>query len=97
MTGPTGIGYESQGSEFRGILGIDVEAEMLNGNPSVFVRVPFTIADQSELDAIETLILKMRYDDGFVAYLNGGRIAAANADADTPWNAVATAILPPFR
>ena len=36
------------------------------------------------------MILQMRYDDGFVAYLNGTRIAAAQAPGNLTWNSSAT-------
>lgn len=53
----------------------DLEAAMKGVNPSVFVRIPFDVTDPS---AIETLKLKMKYNDGFVAYLNGTEIAKRN-------------------
>src|SRR5690606_33271741 len=34
--------------------------------------------------------LQMKYDDGFVAYLNGQIIASANAPGTLGWNSVAT-------
>jgi hypothetical protein len=37
----------------------------------------------------------MKYDDGFVAWLNGQRIAARNAPAVPEWNSTATAPRPP--
>jgi hypothetical protein len=33
--------------------------------------------------------LRVKYDDGFVAYLNGRRIAAANAPSSLTWNSSA--------
>lgn len=41
---------------------------------SVFIRKTFTIVDK---DVIESALLHMDYDDGFVAYLNGTEIARA--------------------
>ena len=35
--------------------------------------------------------MPIRYDDGFVAYLNGVEVARRNAPQDTTWNAFATA------
>jgi len=40
--------------------------------PSIFLRRKFTVIDPG---AIEWLILRLNYDDGFVAYLNGEEIA----------------------
>ena len=50
----------------------DLTADMLGVNSSLYVRVPFTMADAT---AFESLTLWMRYDDGFVAYLNGVEVA----------------------
>lgn len=60
---------------------------MRNVNPSVYVRVPF-MADKPE--NITQLRLLMRYDDGFVAWLNGVEIARANAPQNVSFNTPAT-------
>ena len=62
---------------------------MYNTSPSVFVRIPFDVS--ADLSQIERLTLRMKYDDGFVAYLNGVAIAQANAPATAEWNSMATA------
>ena len=54
----------------------DVEAAMKGVNPSIFIRIPFDVANPA---AIETLKLKMKYNDGYAAYLNGTEIAKRNA------------------
>jgi hypothetical protein len=66
---------------------------MQNVNASAFIRIPFTVADVAGLDL---LVLKMRYNDGFVAWLNGTEIARRNAPAGftPPFNATATAARP---
>ncbi len=87
--GPTGIGYENVGEDFRGIIGTDVEAEMAGTVASVFIRVPFTMPSQASIDALAGLVLKMRYDDGFVVYLNGVEVARANAPSAVEWNSQA--------
>ncbi len=51
------------------------------GFTTIYIRVPFTIADASE---IQVARLKMRYDDGFVAYLNGAPEPVASANAPAP-------------
>jgi len=65
----------------------NTEAAMLGVNPSAYVRVPFTLADPTSVDG---LTLRMRYDDGFVAYLNGRQVASSNAPAGPAWNSQAT-------
>ena len=66
-----GYGYDELVSP-----GGDTRSSMWFVNASVFMRVPFQVEDASE---ISSLLLKLRYEDGFVAYLNGVRVAAANA------------------
>ena len=55
---------------------------------SVYIRLPFLIDDPQQFDYLK---LKMRYDDGFVAYLNGVKVASANAPARPQWDSLATA------
>lgn len=57
-------------------IGLDVQASMANLASTANIRVPFTVANPSQFD---TLTLNMKYDDGFVAYLNGTEIARRNA------------------
>ena len=58
---------------------------------SAYVRIPFTVAGAGGL---ESLSLSMRYNDGFVAYLNGVEFARRNAPASPAWNSVATGSRP---
>ena len=52
-------------------MGLDVADTMLDSNASIYMRFPFTFnGDTSQLDEMD---LVTRYDDGFVAYLNGDR------------------------
>ena len=53
--------------------GTDLETEMDGVNASVFLRVPFTVSDST---AVSSLLMRMRWDDGFVAYINGVQVAA---------------------
>jgi hypothetical protein len=61
---------------------------MFSNNASAFIRIPFTVADPA---AFQTLKLRMKYDDGFVAYINGQLVAARNAPGSPQWNSTATA------
>ncbi|MCB1095675.1 MAG: CotH kinase family protein [Verrucomicrobiae bacterium] len=88
ITGTTGVGFEAA-SGYEDLIGLDV-AEMHNGNNSVFIRIPFSIADQTSIDAMVGLTLKMKYDDGFVAYLNGVEVAAFAAPTERNWQSEAT-------
>ncbi|MBN2506918.1 MAG: lamin tail domain-containing protein [Verrucomicrobia bacterium] len=66
----------------------DIASAMSNINASAYVRLPFTIEDPTRVAA---LTLKMRYDDGFVAFLNGSEAARANAPATLAYDSAATA------
>ena len=66
----------------------DIETEALGNNASAFLRIPFEVDDPGILNA---LTLQMRYDDGFLAYLNGTGIASRNIAATPAWNSTASA------
>ena len=85
--GALGAGYES-GTGYARLIGLDVGASMVGINTSVYLRTSFAVADPGGLDS---LLLRMKYDDGFVAFLNGVRVAAANANLANPlaWDSAA--------
>ena len=53
------------------------------------MRLSFNVPNPS---AFSWLLFRMRYDDGFVAYLNGTRIAARNAPPTVVWDSFASAL-----
>lgn len=63
-------------------------ALMLSNNATAYLRIPFNVADP---DAFQTLKLRMRYDDGFIAYINGQVVASRNAPEAPQWNSTAAA------
>ena len=69
------------------LIGTDVGQEMRGVNSSIYVRVPFQVPESHDYDSLE---LRMRYDDGFVAYLNGQEIARRYAPATLQYNSTAT-------
>jgi hypothetical protein len=75
---------------FAGAFLTDAASAMKNVNATALIRVPFNIPEE-ELPILDTLTLQMKYDDGFVAHLNGVEIARRNAPASPAWNSVATA------
>ena len=85
-SGETGVGYDI-GSGYRDLIGIDLFETMRLNNPSVYLRMPFEVTDRA---AVQELRLRMKYDDGFVVYLNGEKIAEANAPAEPAWESMAT-------
>lgn len=82
-TGTTGVGYERL-SGYESLIGLDVGAEMYQVNPTAYIRIPFHLDSVPDLT---TLTLRMKYDDGFWAYLNGVPIASANTPPQIAWNA----------
>ena len=66
-------------------------AQMLSNNATAYIRIPFTVTNSS---AFQKLKLKMKYDDGFVAYINGQQVASRNAPASPQWNSTATSSRP---
>jgi hypothetical protein len=87
-SGTTGVGF---GSGYTGLLGTNIQSSMLNINSSAYLRIPFNVADPTAFDA---LTLRMRYNDGFVAYLNGVEVARKNAPTTPQFNSAATATGP---
>jgi len=83
---PVSGGGSSTG--YRSFIRTDVQSQMLSNNASAFVRMPFTVNNAASFTSIT---LQMRYDDGFVAYLNGLEVARRNAPAAPVWNSTATA------
>ena len=71
-----------------GFVTTDLGGRMRGVNASAYIRIPFTVAEGAVFSAQK---LKIQYDDGFVAYLNGAEVARRNAPADASWNAAATA------
>jgi hypothetical protein len=84
LKGNTGIGYD-----YSGLIGLDVSA-MRNVNQSVYVRIPFLVTN---VLAIDELTLRLKYEDGFVAYLNGRELGSDNAPLrnELTWNSGAIA------
>ncbi len=85
LRGATGVGYEAD-TGYESLINLDVGA-MQGVNGSVYIRIEFEVADPSVLDL---MTLRMKYDDGFIAYLNGGWIADANPPATPSWDSQAS-------
>ena len=77
----------SGSSSLRSAIKTDVQSRMTNRASSAYVRLPFNLADTN----LSSLTLQVKYDDGFVAYLNGTEVARRNAPASVQYNSVATA------
>ena len=89
-TGTLGVGFDRggwAGDPYSPLIGLDV-GEMYDGNPSVYVRIPFPF-DPEKLSNMHSLVLNMKYDDGFVAYLNGTEVARSHFSGTPQWNSPA--------
>ena len=88
VKGRGGVGYETS-SGYESLLGpkFNFREELTRENRSVYLRFPFTVNDPKKISG---LILRMKYDDGFVAYLNGHRVGSANAPKELEWRSRAT-------
>jgi hypothetical protein len=94
QTARTGVGYE-RGSGYSQFIGANTDAAMFGINPSAYMRIPFDVdlEDGQSVD-FERLELRLRYDDGLVAYINGVEVARRGAPGSSgtqpAFNAAAT-------
>ncbi len=65
----------------------NLKSVMKDINASAYLRVPFDAAS-----AFDSIALSMKYDDGFVAYLNGTEIARRNAPVAQTGGALANSV-----
>ena len=89
--GKNGAGYERE--EGYGPLisdGFDFEEQMYGKGTSLYLRFPFEIDDLEKIKSAASLLLRMKCDDGFVAYINGHEVAHLNAPEVAEWDSVAT-------
>jgi len=86
--GITGIGFSGGQPGFESIIQTDVADAMQNVNASLWTRLEF---DGDVLSPfVVGLKLRMKYDDGFVAYLNDVKVAQENAPEIIEWDSAAT-------
>jgi hypothetical protein len=69
-----------------GEIGSDLRDQMLSINASVWTRINFYINDPGFYDAIT---LRVRYEDGYIAYLNGNKVVGKNFTGTPAWNSTA--------
>ncbi len=83
-----GIGFE-RSAGYESLIDLDIQEQMYQLNTSCYIRIPFNV--DVELNSITELILKVKYDDGFVAYLNGVEVTRRNFTGTPAWNSNASA------
>jgi hypothetical protein len=95
VSGKTGgVGYENNPGDainYTAFISRDVKSLMYNINGTCYIRIPFTV-DADIINDITGLTLKIRYDDGFLAYINGTQLVTAtrNFTGTLAWNSLAT-------
>ena len=79
------------GGAFEADIATNLKDAMFRNNASAFIRVPFVVENPA---LYRRWILRLRYDDGFVVWLNGQEVARRNAPETLNWNSAATAVAP---
>jgi len=97
VTGTNGVGYEDSAAEYAGLIGTDVTAPwdaLSSAGPffesSVYSRFPFQLNASFDASSVTNALLRLKFDDGFVAYLNGQPIESARAPSNVSWQSNAT-------
>ncbi len=85
---PGGVGYE-RGSGYENLITLDVGNQMFRKNATCYIRIPFALS--TGRDYFNFLTLKIRYDDGFIAYINGVEVVRGNSTGTPRWNSSADA------
>jgi len=63
----------------------NIQEQMLNINSSLWLRLKFDLT-ADEIDTFDVLTLQMKYEDGFVAFLNGIEVGRQNYSGAPGWN-----------
>ena len=78
-SGTKGSGYDSANGRYQSIIDSSLnfgDQASSSKVETIYMRIKFDVSDPSIYD---TLSLKVRYDDGFVAYINGTEVARDRA------------------
>ena len=73
---------------YAAFIATNVSAQVQGTSKSLYTRAAFNVTAPANY---QTIRLRVRYDDGFFAWLNGTLIVSRNAPAASTWNAAATA------
>ncbi len=88
ISGSGGVGLE-RSSGYEAYFSINLMNSMYGKNATCYIRIPFDLSAQDYKD-ISGLLLRVRYDDGFVAWLNGVEVQRALFNGAPAWNSSAT-------
>lgn len=92
-TGALGIGYDSSCQSYCPFLATEVLELMRGVTATIYIRTTFEAPPES----LVSLVLSVRYDDGFVAYLNGVEVAQDNAPEVRSFDSRASATHPDIQ
>ena len=82
-SGLSGFGFEKSGTALASLI----KTKISTSKRAIWLRKKFSIKDQNTLDY---LILRIQFDDGFIAYLNGEKVATFNSIERPKYNSYAT-------
>ncbi len=81
--GQSGFGYQRTGSSLLGLI----KTKVSTSKRVIWTRKKFSVKNR---DSLAYLILRIKFDDGFIAYLNGEKTASVNALDKPKYNSYAT-------
>ncbi|MCP4452984.1 MAG: lamin tail domain-containing protein, partial [Planctomycetes bacterium] len=81
---PGGVGYEVA-SGYEDFISLDVLDQLRGKGTSCYIRQVFDV-DAQVLAALTELRFKIRFDDAFVAYMNGVEVARDHVAGDPRWD-----------
>jgi len=81
---PGGVGYEN-GSGYEDFISLDVLNQLRGKATSCYIRQVFHM-DAQVLAALTDMRFKIRFDDAFVAYINGVEVARSHFTGEPQWD-----------
>ena len=91
-TGRVGVGFDqftNTPPDYTPDIRANVETNMYGINGTIYIRIPFVLNNPS---ALQSLQLDMKFDDGFVAFINGEEVVSVNDRDINTWNTRASAV-----
>ncbi len=86
-SGTAGVGYDTA-STYDSLIKTDVQGDMSGQRTGCYIRFPFDVDDPTGLGA---MTMQIKYDDGFVAYINGVEVARGNMTGFVSWDSASSA------
>jgi CotH kinase protein/Chitobiase/beta-hexosaminidase C-terminal domain/Lamin Tail Domain/Fn3 associated len=85
ISGATGLGYENNPGDAINYSSL-IATPLPSGTTGAYIRVKFNLASLADIGRLK---LRMKYDDGFAAYINGVEVAEANVPETLQWDSAA--------